>query len=590
MTDEPLVDLDITVNGERHNSGQVPADMPLVHYLHEVLGLTGTKIGCSIGECRACTVAVRLNGDTLPVTRQACMTSMRHTAGWNVTTVEGLADDDVLNPVQQAIVDEQSFQCGYCAAGFAVAGSVVIAGIGPGAPDDAVAKRTDAILGPHICRCTGYGRYRNAILSSARAAAARNTAASATPFAPGLVTTDAAVAVDRQPPNAPATRSLRRLTRAETTYLEYTPIFDDPTLELIRLLRDGAEIEHSLLVQYLYAAFSIKLPDYIRLAGWPNHRYGGRPLHLMGVAIEEMTHLDIVNELLVALGAAPHLSRQQFPYEKDIYPFDFVLEPLSLHSIAKYVYVEAPPSAIDLDAEHTQKDWAFIARLYAELNANSPRKARPNQVGSLYRKVGRVLQLLQQHRPDLIDYSYWESRLDVVRQEGETEHFELFRSLFDGTHPALPGDPDIWDPARDDCPVIPLRHDSGLPRSGEPIVDEPVPAMRYLADLHYWSVCMLLDLSYRMNGRFRSAARRHMAGPLRSLGTALAHFGEGLPFDAFVAGYAPGVDTDRNVDLTVSMIEQVKYAQEHYARHLPADYAPACVFETAWELSQLRTT
>jgi hypothetical protein len=301
-----------------------------------------------------------------------------------------------------------------------------------------------------------------------------------------------------------------------------------------------------------------------------------------------MTHLDVVNELLVALGAAPHLGRQQFPYEKDIYPFDFVLEPLSLHSLAKYVYVEAPAPALDLSTQHTPEEWAFIARLYAALNANSRRSARPNQVGSLYRKVERVLGLLRDREPGRLDYSYWERRLEVLRQEGETEHFELFRSLFEGTHPALPGDPNVWDPNHPEYPVVALRHESGLPRSGEPVVDEPVPAMRHLANLHYWSVCMLLDLSYRTLGRFHSAARRHMAGPLRSLASALAEVGEGLPFDAFVAGYAPGLDTERNVALTVSMIEQIKIAQERYARHLPRDYAQACAFETAWELTQLR--
>lgn len=62
---EPTTDLDLTVNGVRHHGRSVPGDMSLVHFLHEDLGLTGTKIGCSIGECRACTVAVR----TLPKPR-----------------------------------------------------------------------------------------------------------------------------------------------------------------------------------------------------------------------------------------------------------------------------------------------------------------------------------------------------------------------------------------------------------------------------------------------------------------------------------------------------------------------------------------
>ena len=59
-------------------------------------------------------------------------------------------------------------------------------------------------------------------------------------------------------------------------------------------MRDGAELEHALMLQYLYAAFSVKQPEYARLAGWPSHRYGGRPLHLLGVAIEEMSSTTLV--------------------------------------------------------------------------------------------------------------------------------------------------------------------------------------------------------------------------------------------------------------------------------------------------------
>jgi aerobic-type carbon monoxide dehydrogenase small subunit (CoxS/CutS family) len=566
MTAEPEVGLDLTVNKQRH-TGTVAGDMPLVHFLHERLGLTGTKIGCSIGECRACTVKVQLDADGPAVTRQSCMTSMRHTSGWHVTTVEGLADADSLNAIQESIVDRQAFQCGYCAAGFAVAGSVALESLQPDDDADKVRERVDAVLGNHICRCTGYSRYRDAILAAVLPAEPRSR--------------------NRTLDVVPQMRAVQRLTESDIEKLGYTPIFDDPILELIRLLRDGAEIEHSLLVQYLYATFSIKLPEYVRLAGWPNHRYGGRPLHMMGVAIEEMVHLDIVNELLVDLGAAPHLGRQQFPYEQDIYPFDFELEPLSLHSIAKYVYVEASSTAVDLDQQTTPEDRAFVQRLYDALGVAGKNDVRPNQVGSFYRKVSRVLELLREHQPDLIDYDHWEQRLAVVRDEGEIEHFELFRSLFDGTHPALPGDPGIWNTAHPQHPVTALRHETGLPRSGEPVVDEPVPAMRHMANLHYWAVCMLLDLSYRSRGQFHSAARRHMAGPLRSLGSALAAVGEGLPFDVFVASYAPGLDTGRNHALTGAMLQQVVIAQDRYARHLPHDYSHACAVETIWELTQL---
>lgn len=574
---EPLTELDVTVNGTRYTGRQVPGDMALVRFLHEDLGLTGTKIGCSIGECRACTVAVRTSPGAALVTRQSCMTSMRHVRGWALLTVEGLSREDALHPVQQAFLDRDAFQCGYCAAGFAVAGCVAVEHA-EGLPDEqGVRELVDTVLGPHVCRCTGYSRYREAICAVAVAAAAGRGVESRSAARPRLD--------ESAQPARPARALTPRLSQQESEGLGYTPMFDDPTLELVRLLRDGAEIEHSLLVQYLYAAFSIKVPRYTYLAGWPSHRYGGRPLHLMGVAIEEMTHLDIVNGLLVALGSAPWLGRQQFPYEKDIYPFDFVLEPLSLRSLAKYVYVEASPNAVDPAQQHTAQDRAFVERLYEVLDTSASPNPRPNQVGSLYRKVTRVLELLEKREPQRLDYPGWYARLDVVREEGESEHFALFRTLFEGTHPALLGGQQVWDPASPDHPVIPLNHATGLPPSGEPVRDETVPALRHLANLHYWSVCMLLDQSYRRSGAFHSAARRHMTGPLRCLGTALAGLGEGVPFDVFVAGYAPGRDDAENLLLTRSMVRQVAVAQERYARHLPPDYAHTCTLETLWELS-----
>ncbi|MEU1098217.1 2Fe-2S iron-sulfur cluster-binding protein, partial [Streptomyces sp. NPDC005877] len=164
MMQEPDTELDLTVNGVRHQGRSVPGDMSLVHFLHEDLGLTGTKIGCSIGECRACTVAVRTRAQAPLVTRQACMTSMRHVRGWEVTTVEGLAAGDVLHPVQQAFLDRQAFQCGYCAAGFTVAGSVVVdhaaRGGGTGDTEEPLEETVDTVLGSHVCRCTNYERYR----------------------------------------------------------------------------------------------------------------------------------------------------------------------------------------------------------------------------------------------------------------------------------------------------------------------------------------------------------------------------------------------------------------------------------------------
>jgi Ferritin-like len=96
-----------------------------------------------------------------------------------------------------------------------------------------------------------------------------------------------------------------------------------PYLELVRLVREASEIEHALLVQYLYASFSVK-SRYQAVIGT-----GGDSISLVGVAVQEMHHLARVNELLTDLHAALNLVRQEFPYEPDIYPFELSMEPLS---------------------------------------------------------------------------------------------------------------------------------------------------------------------------------------------------------------------------------------------------------------------
>ena len=105
--------------------------------------------------------------------------------------------------------------------------------------------------------------------------------------------------------------------------------FQDPYLELVRLVREASEIEHALLVQYLYASFSVK-SRYQAVIGTG----GGDSISLVGVAVQEMHHLARVNELLTDLHAAPNLVRQDFPYEPDIYPFELSMEPLSRRSCA----------------------------------------------------------------------------------------------------------------------------------------------------------------------------------------------------------------------------------------------------------------
>jgi aerobic-type carbon monoxide dehydrogenase small subunit (CoxS/CutS family) len=558
-------DLAVTVNGVVQRLQDMPADMHLGHYLREILGLTGTRIGCSIGECRACTVMVRQQPGDTPVTKQACMISMRHVNGWEITTVEGLAKAEELHPVQEAILEADAFQCGYCASGFAVAGAVACEQLAAD-PGQDVAKVVEAVTGHNLCRCTGYARYREAITSVVvKFACSTDKSVCAAPHS-GEPLSDS-IGDERM--------------RA----LEYTPLFEDARIELVRLLRNAAEVEHSLLVQYLFAAFSIRVPKYMSLAGWPSHRYGGRPLHLLGVAIEEMLHLDVVNGLLVALGASPHLGRQQFPYEQDIYPFPFQLESLSLATLAKYAFVEGGPSVMDPESQDNDPDRAFAQRLI-DIISTIGDASKPNRVGSLYRKIAEVLLQLEARDPSLVDYNYWRARLHEVMIEGEVEHYALFRSLIEGTHPALPG-PDVWQEGHPGHPSRPLSVTSGLPRPGEKIAHERLSALRHLANLHYWVVCMLLHQSYERGGRLHNSARRHMTGPMRSVAWALAEVGEGAPFDVLPTGYAPGLSATENIALVRSMLQEVSQAETRFAAFLPHDYPARCALETAQEVAML---
>ncbi len=152
-------------------------------------------------------------------------------------------------------------------------------------------------------------------------------------------------------------------------------VFDDASLEAGRLLKEAAEIEHDLMVQYLYAGFSLK-QHYAPLAGY------GAPetTSVLGVAVQEMQHLHAVNDLLSELGFAPVLSRHDFPEEGNIYPFAFKLEPMTRASLAKYVYCEAPPDAV-VAKSHAEE--AFVRKLSHALGSDP----RPNHVGSLYNSI-----------------------------------------------------------------------------------------------------------------------------------------------------------------------------------------------------------
>lgn len=340
--------------------------------------------------------------------------------------------------------------------------------------------------------------------------------------------------------------------------------FADPLLELGRLLKEAAEIEHDLMVQYLYAAFSLK-PTYAALVG------NGAPSadNLLGVAIQEMQHLRAVNELLAGLSYAPVLTRHDFPEEVDMYPFPFRLEPLSRTSLAKYVYCEAPASAI------TSRAWRNIA-FQKELAGALGTTLRPNHIGSLYGTIiERVEELASSDKDALKDPDKWIGELSRIKDEGEEDHYLFFRSLFMGTHEAMAGHSNCWSldphdayyPAWD-LPVDPTAY-SEYPMT---IADPRARDLAWIGNLTYWSMLALLNLKYRgWAPEAAGAAQQVMSGPLFSLAKILPRFGAGLPFDPLSLGFSAGCGRACNLAFTARLVgEAERLARSE--RHLPTDF------------------
>lgn len=143
--------INLTVNGELRQIDADPAT-PLLWIIREKLGLSGTKFGCGVGQCGACTVHL----DGMPI--RACLTPLAAASDKTVTTIEGLASEAGLHPVQQAWIAEQVPQCGYCQSGQIMSAAALLHDNPQ--PDDAA---IDAAMRGNICRCGMYGRVRRAI-------------------------------------------------------------------------------------------------------------------------------------------------------------------------------------------------------------------------------------------------------------------------------------------------------------------------------------------------------------------------------------------------------------------------------------------
>lgn len=145
----------VTVNGAQERL-DVPSNMTLLQMLREKLALTGTKNGCEAGECGACTVLV----DGEPV--NSCMMLAVEADGHDIVTVEGLAPEGQLSPLQQAFVEHNAVQCGFCTPGMLMSAHALL----KRNPDPTEQDIKEALVG-NLCRCTGYVRIVDAIQGAA---------------------------------------------------------------------------------------------------------------------------------------------------------------------------------------------------------------------------------------------------------------------------------------------------------------------------------------------------------------------------------------------------------------------------------------
>jgi aerobic carbon-monoxide dehydrogenase small subunit len=146
----------VTINGRLYEEDVEPRVL-LAHFLRENIGLTGTHIGCVIGECGACSVL--LDGKVV----KSCLHFAVQADGREVTTIEGLAKNGELNPVQEAFVKNYAFQCGYCTPGMVMTSYALLQTNSD--PSDAEIRKA---LAGNLCMCTGYVQIVDAVKDAAR--------------------------------------------------------------------------------------------------------------------------------------------------------------------------------------------------------------------------------------------------------------------------------------------------------------------------------------------------------------------------------------------------------------------------------------
>ena len=149
------IPIQVTINGQAHQA-EVDSRLLLVHFIREEVGLTGTKIGCDTSQCGAC--VIMMNGSTV----KSCTCLAVQADGADIMTIEGLATNGDLHPIQEAFWDNHGLQCGYCTAGMIMT-SVELLQRNP----HPTAEQVRAGLEGNLCRCTGYQNIVKSVLAAA---------------------------------------------------------------------------------------------------------------------------------------------------------------------------------------------------------------------------------------------------------------------------------------------------------------------------------------------------------------------------------------------------------------------------------------
>jgi aerobic-type carbon monoxide dehydrogenase small subunit (CoxS/CutS family) len=155
--------LSVTINGRTYGPTEVRDELTMNDYLREYLGLTGTKFGCGAAQCLSCAVIID-NPDGTSYTRPTCIVPAASFNGKSIRTVEDHAKNGELSVLQKAFIDHFAFQCGYCTAGFLNESQVLLERLArKRVPRAALEKTIAEALDGHLCRCTGYIKYHEAV-------------------------------------------------------------------------------------------------------------------------------------------------------------------------------------------------------------------------------------------------------------------------------------------------------------------------------------------------------------------------------------------------------------------------------------------